>query len=128
MKRDLEEHCLLPNLLETYAEWIRHGSCSQIPKNVIIFLLVLLNSFLSAIQGKTSLFAKTSNHSFVWKTTSPFSVCLSTKHFLCFFPSSVLRIINTMMSHLKKMKVLWVCHLFYKPTMLWREWKSLCVR
>lgn len=63
--------------------------CSQIPKNVIIFLLVLLNSFLSAVQGKkTTLFAKTSNHSFVRKTTSPFPVHLSTKHFLYFFFSS----------------------------------------
>lgn len=39
MKHDLEEHCWLPNLLETYAEWIRHVSCSQMPKNVIIFCL-----------------------------------------------------------------------------------------
>lgn len=76
---------LLPNLLETYAEWISHGTCSHIPKNVIIFLLVLLNSFLCAVQGETSLFAKTSNHSFVWKASSPSSVHLSTKHFLCFF-------------------------------------------
>lgn len=51
------------------------------PKNVVIFFLVLLNSFLSAVQGETSLFAKTSNHSFVWKTTSPSSVHLSTKLF-----------------------------------------------
>lgn len=33
-----------------------------------------------------------------------------------------------MMSHLKKKKDLWVCHLFYKPIMLWREWKNSCVR
>lgn len=88
MKHDLEEHCWLPNLLETYAEWIRHVSCSQMPKNVIIFLLVLLNSFLSAVQRETSLFAKTSNHGFVWKTTSPSSVHLPTKLFL-FFSSPV---------------------------------------
>lgn len=60
-------------------------SCSQIPKNVIIFLLVLLNAFPGAVQGETSLFAKTSNHSFVWKTESPSSVHLSTEYFLWVF-------------------------------------------
>lgn len=89
MKRDLEEHCWLPDLLETYAEWIRHVSCSQMPKNVIISLLVLLISFLSAVQGETSLFAKSSNQSFVWETESPSSVHLSTKCFLWFFPPLV---------------------------------------
>lgn len=130
MKHNLEEHILSPGLEESSIKWIRHVSCSQIYENAILFFwLVILNSFLSGGQGnKTSLFANTfSNHSFVWKTT-PFSVRFPKSIFFFFFLPRVLKIVTTMMSHLKKKKDLWVCHLFYKPIMLWREWKNSCVR